>query len=81
MGRQRKHKATTESAATVPLPPDATATPPPSGVAVRFVSTVTVRDGTGTTFQAGEIYTLTQDSADHWIRRNHAIVVDDSPGE
>lgn len=81
MGRQRKPKATTDSAVEVPSSPDTTATPPPSGVAVRFISTVTVKDGTGTTFEAGKVYTLTPDSAEHWIRRSHATVVDNSPSE
>jgi hypothetical protein len=50
--------------------------PKPPMVKVRFLVTRLVRDGTGTTFTAGKVYEMTEDSAQHWIRRQKAELVE-----
>lgn len=39
---------------------------------VRFKVTRTVKDGTGTTFEEGKVYDLSEASAARWIRRGLA---------
>jgi hypothetical protein len=39
---------------------------------IEFTETRTVQDGSGTTFEAGKVYDLPPESADHWKRRGVA---------
>lgn len=39
---------------------------------VRFLKTCTVLDGTGTTFEEGKVYELTETACARWERRNAA---------
>jgi hypothetical protein len=50
-------------------------------VKIRFTETRTVKDGSGTTFIAGEVYDLPADSAGHWLNRHVAVRVDDAESE
>lgn len=45
---------------------------------IRFLETRTVKDGSGFTYQAGQVYEVSEDGARHWLRRNVAVLVDPS---
>jgi hypothetical protein len=42
---------------------------------IRFLETRTLRDGKGTTFEAGKVYELSEPSCERWIRRKAAEYV------
>ncbi|RWQ16098.1 hypothetical protein [Mesorhizobium sp.] len=42
---------------------------------VRFLEDRIVKDGTGTKFEAGKVYEMSQGSCDHWIARGVAVSV------
>ena len=44
---------------------------------IRFVEDRVVQDKTGTRFEAGEVYDLSEPSAQHWIKRGVAVPIDD----
>ncbi|MHC4866783.1 MAG: hypothetical protein ACYTEX_22115 [Planctomycetota bacterium] len=46
---------------------------------IRFLETRLVKDGSGTTFEKGEIYDLPTASAEHWLRRGVAEKVAGRP--
>lgn len=41
-------------------------------VKIEFIDTVTVQDGTGTTYDKGQVESFEQTSADHWLTRGKA---------
>lgn len=54
---------------------------PSDNATIRFLATYTVKDEEAKRYEEGESYTMTKDSAEHFIRRNLAEEVKTLPPE
>lgn len=57
--------------------PSATSTPFGSGVTIKFTSSIPLTVD-GFTFEPGKLYDVCMASAERWVRRNSAVITDDS---